>query len=460
MPHCAHLPVFPALPPLRGGLPVNCPVSRWLLGAVAVLVAASLGCTVLLVLRDHGLGESLRHTVIGRAAALAGEVHYDSWRPLLTADAALLADPTAGPYAVFHRGEGKFQYPPVTLLAARALPADVRAEALAEWRGSRLQRWSTWVCRSALGLTLACSALALHRAMRRRSDAVAPAGTAPWLAGLAGILFFPHLIGYQLGQVQVVLNALLAGAVLLYFDERRFGAGVCVGLCSIVKPTYALLLLWSVVRRDGRFTAGGLAVALPAAVASLAVFGWQAHRDYLDVLAVLARQSEIFWFNQSLPGLLHRLLDPAAANTYDHVGSALPDYVAWIHWLGVAGSIAVLGAALVPPRGAGDGAALRRTDFGVMLIAATIASPVAWNHHYGVCFPVMMALLPDLLHSPTARGALTRAFKVAFLSLGFVLFAPEVMLRSAASGMLLSHTYLGGVLLFVVLCVWRSRQAA
>src|SRR5262249_4267360 len=114
--------------------------------------------------------------------------------------------------------------------------------------------------------------------------------------------------GYQLGQIQVLLGMLVAGGLYAYLCGKRGLAGVLIGLCCLVKPQYAIVLLWGVVRRDWRFSAHLAGVGAVALVAAVAQFGLDNHLRYLDVLREMSRFGEAYWPNQSVNGLLHRFL--------------------------------------------------------------------------------------------------------------------------------------------------------
>src|SRR5262249_7273586 len=58
-------------------------------------------------------------------------------------------------------------------------------------------------------------------------------------------------------------------------------------------------------------------------------------------------------------------------------------------------SIILLSTALFRRRNAGDPD--RTFDFCTMMLSITIASPIAWEHHYGIIFPVFAMLLPTVI---------------------------------------------------------------
>src|SRR5205085_6168335 len=67
-----------------------------------------------------------------------------------------------------------------------------------------------------------------------------------------------------------------------------------------------LLLLWCAVRGKWRAVVGGLAVVGPLGLLGAAMYGWNAHVDYLAMLSYIAPRGEGYWPNQSFNGVLNR----------------------------------------------------------------------------------------------------------------------------------------------------------
>src|SRR5262249_23501166 len=130
---------------------------------------------------------------------------------------------------------------------------------------------------------------------------------------------------------------------------------------------------------------------------SVARFGWSNHVDYVAVLRSIGQQGEVFWPNQSINGLLHRFL--GNGDPVNWTGQAYAAYSAKVYFATVASSLVLLGLAFGISRRFVSRAELDRVDFAVVLLAVTMASPVAWEHHYGILLPIYAAILPILLES-------------------------------------------------------------
>src|SRR5262249_6233766 len=155
-----------------------------------------------------------------------------------------------------------------------------------------------------------------------------------------------------------------------------------IGLVCLVKPHFAILGAWAWRRRELRFLlAGTAAVAVPL-MAGVWRYGLSPHLDYLNALSFLSRHGESFYANQSLVGLVHRLL--GNGNNAEWVGTAFPPVHPAVVAVGLATTLALVVLALAT-RSPGT---TREADFGLALLAVTLASPIAWEHHYGVLAPL------------------------------------------------------------------------
>jgi hypothetical protein len=77
----------------------------------------------------------------------------------------------------------------------------------------------------------------------------------------------------------------------------------------------------------------------------------------------------------------------------------------------LATSILILGAALLRRRRANDPG--RVLDFCTMVLSLTIASPIAWEHHYGVLLPIMAVLFATVLGNRTRTAGLALCYVLA-----------------------------------------------
>lgn len=379
-----------------------------------------------------------------------GIAHSDSWKPMRMALAYLDAPGERALYReiFFERGV-KLQYPPTSLLfvdALRRLPGG-------DWTSNAALNGISWLA------VLLCALLTARilDVASRRSSGVQPTPDRVLRAGivlLASLSFYPLVRGFYLGQVQTFIDALLAGLFLAWLQGRMLTSGVLAGLVCVIKPPLGLLVLWAALRGRWRFVAGwGLCVTAALCV-SLASYGLAAHLDYVALLSFIAEHGEGFHPNQSANGLLNRML--GVGNNLEWKDSALAPFDARVYWLTLSSSMALVALALFWRRGQHRGAPV--TDLAICIVSATLASPVAWTHHYAVLLPVFAAAAPATW---AARGL--GAARFVPLAVSYLLIANNyrVLNRLAETpfNFLQSYVLFGGLLLLFHLYRLRHGEA-
>ena len=128
---------------------------------------------------------------------------------------------------------------------------------------------------------------------------------------LVAALSFPLRINFLFGQYYVLLLFLVTLSCWLYIRQRRFLAGIAVGLAAGLKIFPIVYLLYFLRKRDLKAVAGGVLGALGTAAVSVVVFGWQLNRIYLQqVMPAVLRGEGLDPYNlqaASLASLFHRL---------------------------------------------------------------------------------------------------------------------------------------------------------
>lgn len=361
---------------------------------------------------------------------LHGRSVDDSWGVMMSAVDYLRA-PGPGPVyseLFFNRGQ-RFQYPPSSLFTLEGM---LRLVGFENVRTNKHVIYQSLTLNDALGwafiaLTAVATAALLERSLRQSrptddSRALFVARSVIVL-GLT-LTFYPVVKAYTLGQIQVWINGVFALALLLWAGGRTGSSGILLGAVALIKPHFGLFLLWAVLRRAWPFAiAFTLTVVIGLAV-SVAVYGIANHLDYVRVLRVLSQNGEVYYPNQSVNGLLNRwmvIVDPKA---YDSLNfKSLPPFNALVYGGTLVASVLFLYAALVR-RSAGDDAQQRVLDFCVMALCLTLASPIAWEHHFGITLPIFAILL-----------ACTERRHLPWLALSYVLIATFLPITN-----LLAHT--------------------
>lgn len=335
----------------------------------------------------------------------------DSWMPMRVAlDYARKAGGGSLYEQVFFTQHVKFQYPPTALLPLIGLQAlGIHTTDMVLNNINRLL-----IVANAVGIGLLFRLVLIRR--HGEDAAASPAGIGgAVLAGAATLLFYPLMMGFWLGQIQVWIDTGYTFACLALLSNRQMSAGALVGLICLLKPQFGVFAIWAVLRRQWRFMGGAAITLIPSGLISLAVFGLPAHLDYLRELSFLSRHGEAFIANNSVNGILNAVLGSASPLVWDANG--FPPYNPVIYLGSLATAALLIGAALWPRRG--QGALNGILDFQFAALAFTMAAPIAWEHHYGIMPPILatlFCLLAAAPESPRIRQQLAVLLAVFVLS--------------------------------------------
>ncbi|HET9644209.1 MAG TPA: glycosyltransferase family 87 protein [Burkholderiaceae bacterium] len=285
---------------------------------------------------------------------------------------------------------------------------------------------------------------------RREHMSVLAAGI---LAALSVLLFYPAMKAFSLGQVQAWLNAWFVVACWCWFSGRRELAGLFVGAILLFKPQFALFFFWGLLRREWRFVFGMALVVIPGELVALRLFGLSTHLDYLAALRFLSHVGEAFYPNQSINGVLNRVLGNGEALRWQVQG--FPPYSPSVYLGTVLSSIVLIGSSLFFRFRSGS---VGFVDFLIAGLSFTMASPIAWEHHYGgtlgIVFPVLVVLTVGVssLRSPVLAATLVLAYVVSSQYL-----PPRPGWASGSGSLVLSYLYCMAALMLVLLYRVRDR---
>ena len=441
---------------------------RWCCWAAGLFIATAIILATALMLSGESMRRSVQVTGPGfvlKFVTTNSRQDADSLAPMIRVYHDNVADPTKNLYRLFFVEGVKFQYPPSSLLVFDLLPASFTM-AGGKVPPVMARLWMI-LSAAAVALTVLVSIGLLTLGLRLPGDPPSPARswlgawngetrlqTACRLALLAalGLSFYPLAKGFELGQIQVFIGLFTALALLANGVQRQAVAGACLALCCVIKPQLGIVLLWGVVRGRWSFVAGFLSVLIPAELISVLRFGLDAHVEYLAVLKSIGSHGEVFWPNQSVNGLVSRLLENG--HPFKWESNAFAPYHPVVHGATLVTSAIFVLAGLWRPRNTDP-----RVDLAHVVLAATLASPVAWEHHYGVAVPVFAVCLGGLIrHRPL--GQATRVLSAAsFLLMASAFLRPEIIFTNRWTGMAGSHLFFGALVLFVLLMALKARPS-
>jgi hypothetical protein len=362
----------------------------------------------------------------------------DSWTPMLGSVDSFLAHPSAPIYQA--RLYDTLIYPLTSILPLLWM----RQAGMSDASVLRTLLLASWLA--------VCAVVAVAVAIAK---ATAPSGLT-WRGGLATALaaffFMPITLAFSLGQAQIFLDLFFALLVLFWIQGKERPAGVMMALLTMVKPPWGLLLLWSALRRRWSALAAAAATLAVSATFSLAVFGLRNNLDYLGVMAGLSRKAQSHYANQSMFGLLNRALFNGENIPYHPY--LYPPFVPWVYYASLATTAALVLLALAfPLLKSGREPAGGMTDLSVVSIVCVIATPMAWEHHYGVLLPIFVWLWFSVYRPSVYRRSTAPVWPLA---LAFILIADflsplNLLAAIPIANLLQSYMYFGALLLLTLL---------
>ncbi|WP_158930323.1 glycosyltransferase family 87 protein [Acidisphaera sp. S103] len=302
--------------------------------------------------------------------------------------------------------KAKFQYPPSSLLIIDLLSAFV---SLSPFFLNCLS--SVAFLGSIIGMVLLLQKIELCDVAggRRQSPIGGSLATIAMVVFAALCTFYPLLHAISLGQIQVWIDFLFIWGCLSFVIDRHFLAGTLVGLACTMKPQLGVFLVWALVWREHRFGLGFLLTYIPFTIGAVLRYGVQNSFAYLDVLSFISKRGESVYMNQSVNGLMNRLLGNGNNLTWDAHVFAPPNH--WVH------SATIVAAAVFTMIPLGVAFRARRRadpwDLGLAALCFTMASPIAWEHHYGIAIPIYVLALRAVLKHPPSLSRRTRIWALA-----------------------------------------------
>lgn len=268
--------------------------------------------------------------------------------------------------------------------------------------------------------------------------------------------FYPFFKAFTLGQAQVWINSLMLLALAAALSGRQGLAGGAMAVCTLIKPSYGLVLLWGLARRRWRFCLVFLLVGLIGLGVSLSLFGWQNHVDYLKVFRLIGQRGEGYYPNQSFNGLLNRMLFNGNNISWDaHRYPPRHPAVIWGSALFTL-FMTLLGLWLSRPRrGSSDWLTLA-----LMLLCVSLAAPIAWEHSYGYTVPLFLFAMLAAFREDRPDAPRLALAALSFLLASHFLHFINLRFHATRLNFLQSYLFFSECILLGLLAGWSRRQAA
>lgn len=373
----------------------------------------------------------------------------DSWLIMFTALDELRANPMDSLYdTVFFFRLIKFQYPLSSLLFF-----DFAQQAVSvPWRYVEIaMNFLSWLGLVAMGYM--CYYL-LAESAARYDEHQAPFSIAhskmpgmPFLViSMASVyLFYPLTKSFQLGQIQTLISCFAALALIAWSRERKILSGIIIGFCCSFKPQWGVVLLWALFRKEWRFSSAILFAAGIFQIVSVMKYGLGNCVDYIEVLRYISSRGESYAANQSVNGLMHRLL--FSGNNLEWQAGSFAPYNPVVYYTTVASSAIILGVALfwrVRRRP-------RLLDLSLIFVSSTIASPVAWEHHYGILLPIFCMALPTAIARRPFGDKTVAYLLIVYFLISQNLDSATALLANTYLNFMQSYLFFGAVAVLILL---------
>jgi alpha-1,2-mannosyltransferase len=320
--------------------------------------------------------------------------HYsgaDSWWVMSNAIDLIRVNPESEIYKeLFFNQHIKFQYPTSSLL-----PLDFFQQYL------NIPWWRAyWILNLISALSLTCTSWIFYRFYYRfhlaglslerfqLKDKILGYG----LSFVCIAIFNPIIFSLYVGQVQTLLILLVSLALLAFQHKKYKLSGALFGFCVAFKPQWVLIFIWAALRKQWSMLCSGLILVFMIFILAIYKYGFNNFIDYIEVLSYLGKVGESYYFNQSVNGLVNRAL-MNGINTVYNQSNSIPPYNSIVHIATFATSAIMIVFAMLwrvkkQPN---------IIDLAIITLTLTMASPVAWNHHYAVLIPIFAILFSSVI---------------------------------------------------------------
>ncbi len=243
---------------------------------------------------------------------------------------------------------------------------------------------------------------------------------------------------YYLGQINLILLALMLAGVVALHHRRSVIAGVLVGLTIAIKVFPILAVPYLLYRRHWRTAVVAVVVGvgsqliLPAALQGFSRtrsdLYWWADNMLLHAPQGISQRQKVAstYRNQSLQAFTHRFLQSVPAGDHDGRNfvvnvASLSTFQAQIVFYFLAAGLC-LRFVLSIPRGRFQASIDDSYEWPMMLILIVLLSPLAWGYFFCWLLPALtraVGFVINPVHSPRDRriGGIWTAVSVAMLSL-------------------------------------------
>ena len=370
---------------------------------------------------------------------------WDSWHPMSSALEYLNDQSDIPLYSkILFEDHIKFQYPPSALLLLDLGQSLTKLSGPPFWF---LLNVLSWICVIAIGVI---GGHLLYETIKQSHSSNNtyikwPDYYITIALGIAITLtFYPLTRSFYLGQIQTFIIFLVGLSFLSWHYKNPVIAGILIGLCCAIKPQWGIVLIWGVFRKQWKFVAASAVSGGVFAIVSIVTYGFIHWLDYFNALSFIGRHGESFHANQSVNGLMNRFL--FNGNNLNWIAETYAPFNSTVYIVTIGSTLLIIGIALFYKRKLIP----QTSDFALILLTLTIASPIAWEHHYGVILFVLAVVSPIAM-SRKIMGKYTGLYIACCMILTSNLFEFTDRFANSYLNPLQSYLFFGSIMLLILL---------
>jgi hypothetical protein len=255
-----------------------------------------------------------------------------------------------------------------------------------------------------LALAVGLWFLYLHSQQFVTTDGARQGWFAAWFAA-AALIYQPFWTIYRVGgQTTPTVFLLLVAALWAHCQGRVLATAFLWTLVILIKPAFVLPAGLLAVASGLPLCLGMAVCGLAAAAVSVALVGWEVHRDFLDLMLTSAQTSVGWVYNSAATVALENLRlidDPEPVNLRPAWLTRFVDAVRL-----VVGLLFLVNAWRTYHRARAEGrSSARLVIYLTALVFGLALMPIVWEHYLSVLFPPFIYVLA--VHDRLPRGART-----------------------------------------------------
>jgi alpha-1,2-mannosyltransferase len=368
----------------------------------------------------------------------------DSWSAMFDALTYIKKHPADSVYDAMFARDIKFQYPLSSLLVFD-LP-----ERLFGWSYVNTAIYLDYISRlSVIGTGLVSGRILTNILKEDRFLKLRPSNAMQTvllygLVMVTTIMFYPLMRSYYLGQIQTLLTFMAAVSILSWQSNRKILTGIIIGFICLIKPQLGLLFFWALIRKQWSMVISGAVVIGIFMLVAIGMYGFAQNMEYLKILSFLSHHGESFYANQSVNGLMNRLVGNGSNVVWDH---KFPPYHGTVYIFTLISSLVLMLTGLLWKYKKINPDII---DFSIIILCTTMASPIAWEHHYGILLPIFVLMSPFVYDYFIDRKWVLGLFAFGYL-LTAQYFENTKYLAGTSLNVLQSYLFFGACILFGLL---------